>query len=158
MLSNNYVTDTETFQELAHQLRLMKTCYSKFYTVFPFPKYSPYTRYVNDQLGRYIDAGIVDYWFKLMSIKHGKSYMARFFDKKEYFERNSPTPLKLSNVIGAFILLGCGLGLSTIVYLLELFVWNRRSKRVPFNKKPELLFPIPVSRRPLKRRLHIRKR
>lgn len=109
----------------------MKSCVNTYYTVFAFVKNSPYSRYVNDELGRYIDSGIVDYWFRLMTIKRGKSYMRALFDEDEHHaEKTEPKPLQISNVIGAFYLLGVGLSLSTIVFTFEIYVHKRRIRNL----------------------------
>lgn len=104
----------------------MKSCTSTYYTVFAFVKNSPYTRYVNDKLGRYIDSGIFNYWFRLMSIQRGKSYMRALFEEDTKKE-TEPKSLKFSNVIGAFYVLAFGLLISTIVFLLEIYVHKKRN-------------------------------
>lgn len=129
VLGNNYVTDTETFIPVVHHLRLMKTCLDRYYTVFPFAKNSPYTPYVDRKLGQLTAAGIIEHWFSNMTVKYGKSYMAELFDGTS-MRRSQGQPLQLSNVIGAFYLLGAGLVVSGVVFLLELYIYNRRVKIV----------------------------
>lgn len=128
ILSNSYVTDTETFSSLAHHLRLMKTCVDEHYTVFPFGRNSPYKEYVNRKLGQYTDAGIVQHWFSLMGIKHGKSYMAGLFDKNNAKVRSEARSLEFKNVIGAFYLLGVGLLISMVAFIWELYSHTKRMR------------------------------
>lgn len=128
ILGNNYVTDTETFSSMAHHLRLMKTCIDRVFTVFPFSKNSPYTSYVNRKLGQYTDAGIIEHWFNLMRIKYGKAYMAGLFDKNNLRQKSDSKSLEFQNVIGAFYLLGTGLVISFVAFILELHVHNRKMR------------------------------
>lgn len=131
ILGNNYVTDTETFAPLANQLRLMKTCVDNYYTVFPFAKNSPYTAFVNRKIAQFTDAGIIDHWFNLMTIKYGKSYMAGLFDKNREKTSAETQSLVLNNVVGGFYLLGIGLTVSAVAFIFELYLYNRRQRVFP---------------------------
>lgn len=113
---------------MAHHLRLMKTCIDRVFTVFPFSKNSPYTSYVNRKLGQYTDAGIIEHWFNLMRIKYGKAYMAGLFDKNNLRQKSDSKSLEFQNVIGAFYLLGTGLVISLVAFILELHVHNRKMR------------------------------
>lgn len=119
------MTDTETFSSMAHHLRLMRTCIDNFYTVFPFSRNSPYKRYVDEKLGMFRDAGIIEHWFSLMTTKYGQQYMTEFFDKNVAKKKTEAVPLKLDNVVGAFYLLGIGLGLAVIAFIFELLIYKR---------------------------------
>lgn len=118
--------DTETIANYSSRYRLMKKCVNEYYTVFPFDKKSPYTRYFNMKLGRFAQAGIVKYWLSLMNTKYGKSYMRSFFEKKVQVETVEPKPLNLGNFAGSFLVLGIGLGLATITFLAENYIYRRR--------------------------------
>ena len=125
VLGNNYVTDTETFPTMAHHLRLMKTCIDNYYTVFPFSRNSPYKKYVDHKLGHFRDSGVIEHWFSLMTDKYGEKYMAEFFDKNFARSKSEVAPLTFDNVVGAFYLLGIGLSLAGVVFVIELFVAQR---------------------------------
>ena len=112
---------------MAHHLRLMRTCVDNFYTVFPFYKNSPYKRYVDGKMSRFRDAGIIEHWFSLMTTKYGENYMEGFFDKNVAKRKTEAVPLKLENVVGAFYLLGIGLGLAAVVFIIELLI-NKRGR------------------------------
>ncbi|GAB0090954.1 uncharacterized protein DMENIID0001_057390 [Sergentomyia squamirostris] len=78
ILSNNYVTDTETYASHAHHLRLMKECFYKYYVVILFKKKSPYTVYFTYHLTKHHEVGLVAHWFTQTNIKHGKSNSEKF--------------------------------------------------------------------------------
>lgn len=103
----------------------MRTCVDNYYTVFPFGKNSPYKPYVDRKLDQFTNAGIINYWFKLMTIKFGRSYMPGLFDKNNVKENTEKTSLSLSNLIGAFYVLGIGHILALIVFILEKVVHKR---------------------------------
>lgn len=111
--------DTETIANYSSYYRLMKTCVSEYFTVFPFDKKSPYVRYFNMKLGRFAQAGIINYWIGKMSTKYGQTYMRSFVEKGREPQTSDPTPLKIENFIGAFFVLGIGLGLASVVFLIE---------------------------------------
>lgn len=111
--------DTETIANYSSRYRLMKTCVSEYFTVFPFDKKSPYVRYFNMKLGRFAQAGIINYWLSMMSTRYGQSYMRSFWDKGVESQGSDPKPLKIENFIGAFFVLGIGLGLAFVVFLIE---------------------------------------
>lgn len=125
VLGNDYVTDTETFAEAAQYLRLMRSCVDRYYSVFPFIRNSPFPQWANRRLALLRDSGIVNHWFRLMSIKYGQSYMAGLLDEHQGRRRSERTALELANVIGAFYLLGLGLLLSTLVFCAEVLVQRR---------------------------------
>ena len=107
---------------MAHHLRLMRTCIDNFYTVFPFSRNSPYKRYVDEKLGMFRDAGIIEHWFSLMTTKYGENYITEFFDKNVAKKASEVRPLTIDNIVGAFYLLAAGLGISCLVFILELIV------------------------------------
>lgn len=122
--------DTETITNYSHHFRLMKSCVNEYYTVFPFDKKSPYTRYFNMKLGRFAQAGIIKYWLGMMSTKYGKSFMRSFFEKDKKVVTIDPKPYNMGNFVGAFYVLGIGLSIAMGVFLIELYVHKRRSTRI----------------------------
>lgn len=118
--------DTETIANYSTQYRLMKTCVNEYFTVFPFDKKSPYTRYFNMKLGRFTQAGIVKYWLSLMNTMYGKSFMRSFVEKSQDVASVEPKPLNVGNFMGAFYVLGIGSSLAFVVFLIEIYVHKRR--------------------------------
>lgn len=106
----------------------MKSCVNEYFTVFPFDKKSPYTRYFNMKIGRFTQAGIIKYWLGLMNTKYGKSYMRSFVEKSGKVTSVEPKPLRVDNFAGAFFVLGLGLGMAFVSFLSELYV-HRSSRR-----------------------------
>lgn len=121
--------DLETIGNYSHEYRLMKSCVNEYFTVFPFDKKSPYTRYFNMKLGRFTQAGIVEYWLSLMSTKYGKSFMRSFVDKRQIVTNIEPKPLKIGNFEGAFYVLGIGVGIAFIVFFIEIYVHKRNLRK-----------------------------
>lgn len=135
-LSNNYVMDTETIANYSSQYRLMKSCVNEYYTVIPFDKKSPYTRYFNMKLGRFTQAGIVKYWLSLMSTMYGKSFMRAFFEKsqKSSVQSTDPKPLNIGNFEGAFYVLAFGVSLAVVVLLIEIYVHKMQLRKQKRNR------------------------
>lgn len=125
-LNNKYVMDTETIANYTSQLRLMKSCVNEYFTVFPFDKKSPYTRYFNMKLGRLKEAGIIRYWLGLMA---PKSYMRSLVEEENKAVAVEPKPLNLGQFSGSFYVLGIGLGLALLSFLGELYVHKRSVRR-----------------------------
>lgn len=121
ILSNNFVTDTDTFANHTSFLRLMRECVFKYYSVFSFRRRSPYTHYVSKEISKYIENGMTQFWLRQMNVKYGKSYMTALFDTHIDKLQKSPTPLELANLVGAFYLLGIGLLFALVTFLIELF-------------------------------------
>uniref|UniRef100_A0A3F2ZDC6 Ionotropic glutamate receptor C-terminal domain-containing protein n=1 Tax=Lutzomyia longipalpis TaxID=7200 RepID=A0A3F2ZDC6_LUTLO len=119
ILSNKFITDTETFPNHTHYLRIMKQCISRYYTVLLLKKNSPYTSFVSSLIPRYIEGGFISHWFTEMNTKYGKSYMNALFDDqiKQFADTKG---LQMANLLGAFYLLGLGLTVAFVVSLLEL--------------------------------------
>lgn len=144
-LSNNYVMDTETIANYSAQYRLMKSCVNEYFTVFPFDKKSPYTRYFNMKLGRFTQAGIVKYWLSLMNTRYGKSFMRSFVEKQQV-QSIDPRPLHLGNFMGAFYVLGIGLSIACVVLLIEIHVHKRQLRKqrptVQFNLDKFMSLPV----------------
>lgn len=54
VLSNNYLTDIDDIAEETTRLRLMKSCLFKQYSTLAFEKYSPYTKFFNFNIKRFV--------------------------------------------------------------------------------------------------------
>ena len=121
--------DTETITNYTNHFRLMKSCVNEYFTVLPFDKKSPYTRYFNMKLGRFAQAGIIKYWLSLMSIKYDKSLTSSFFDKELKESNTEPKPYNMGNFVGAFYVLGIGLSIALLVFLGEIFVHSKRHRK-----------------------------
>lgn len=65
-----------------------------------------------------MEAGIIQFWFREMSRIYGES---KFFDHHIYRE-NIRLPITLENLSGSFYLLCFGHLLSTVIFLIEIFV------------------------------------
>lgn len=74
------------------------------------------------KIRQFEDAGIIEHWFKLMTTKHGKSYMPGLFDKNSEKFKTETNSLELENVIGAFYLLILGYIIATLAFIVEWFV------------------------------------
>lgn len=118
--------DTETIANYSAQYRLMKSCVNEYFTVFPFDKKSPYTRYFNMKLGRFTQAGIVTYWLSLMNTKYGKSFMRSFVEKNQQVTSIDPKPLNIGNFAGAFYVLGIGTAFAFVVLPIEIYIKHGR--------------------------------
>lgn len=121
--------DTETIANYSHEFRLMKSCVREYFTVFPFDKKSPYTRYFNMKLGRFTQGGIIKYWLSLMNTKYGKSFMRSFVEKNYISTTNEPKPLKIGNFVGAFYVLAIGSSIAGITMLIEIYVHRKQWKK-----------------------------
>lgn len=113
------MTETETFDDIAHELRLMKECLFQHFTVFGFQHHSPFKQIFDRQIARFLEAGILQNWFRDMTIKYGKSYMNHFFESN-VARSNEPIVLTLEHVSGAFYFLIIGAIISTIVFGIEI--------------------------------------
>jgi hypothetical protein len=87
-------------------------------TVMLLPKGSPFLDLINDMLTRLLEAGLIDKWYKDIitenQIKAGVRKIPVFID--DYI------PLSLSHLQASFIFLFLGIGISTVVLLVEKFV------------------------------------
>lgn len=81
-------------------------------------------------MDQYTDSGIINHWFALMTIKHGRSYIAEIIDKNRVREKTEKTPLELEHVIGAFYVLGIGLILALVSFIAEQIVHKRQPNLV----------------------------
>lgn len=53
-LSDNFVTESDSYLHLSNSLQVMKECLGKYYTTFAFQKQSPFRKIFNRQIPRYI--------------------------------------------------------------------------------------------------------
>lgn len=72
-------------------------------------------------LFRFTESGIIQFWFREINYRYGQSYMRDFFDTK--IERlNEADPLIVNNIASAFYLLLLGLSISSLIFLMEIFI------------------------------------
>nr|CAH0102967.1 unnamed protein product [Daphnia galeata] len=113
-------------------LQFAKEGFFNYYVTFALPKNSPYTQSINQGLLKLQQTGIIDYWdlwFRPMPPQcNGKPISGNKAPQKK-------SSLSFKNLTGAFILIGVGLSLSTLVFLCEQIVFMReRHQRRTRNK------------------------
>jgi hypothetical protein len=119
-LSSAFVTETEMLSDKArNKLRLMKESMFTFYVAIGLCPNSPFKSHIDRNIMRLQDAGIVSYWQSLMIQELGYNYMSTFFEVG-HNKNTDHSALSLNSMQGAFCVLGTGLALSCITWLLEI--------------------------------------
>lgn len=117
VLNQIFVCDWENIPEDRRKYyQVLRDCYMTEYTGFTLPKYSPFTRTVERVIERLLEHGIINQ--ALMSIlNHQKKYQEGFFSNYVYC--NHYQTIDFNKLLGAYLLLAVGLGLSTLIFFFE---------------------------------------
>lgn len=130
VLNKIFVCDWEDVPEHRRKYyKLLKDCYLIEFTGFILPKYSPFTRKVEEVITRLTELGIIELAVRII-LNDYKKYQEGFFTN--YVYANQHLNINIENMVGAFLLLGAGLVISVVVFLLELIVHYIRTKKNPF--------------------------
>lgn len=119
-LGNDYVTDTERFQNVSKYLSCMNDCIAQYFIVFAIQKNSYYKDIINKRLTGLLQSGIIGHWQTDIINKYRITYMNDFFGGNKN-EKNEPFSLSISHTKGAFLLLISGLVLSKIIFINEVY-------------------------------------
>ncbi|GAB0090952.1 uncharacterized protein DMENIID0001_057370 [Sergentomyia squamirostris] len=124
VLNNGWVTDkSQRFENASSKYRVMNTCIYNSYTVFAFQKNSPYLKYFNKEIPKYVESGLLQHWLTLANVHYGKRYIKNFFIKSKQM-MHGPFVMTVADIAIGLYILGIGLVISTWVFIAELCCWR----------------------------------
>ncbi|GAB0090951.1 uncharacterized protein DMENIID0001_057360 [Sergentomyia squamirostris] len=123
VLTNNWITEVDRFENASSKYSVMNTCFYKVYTVFVFSKNSPYLEYFNKEIPKYVESGLILHWFDVMNRLYGKRYfLDLFMDTNQMMQ--GPFIMTVADIAIGLYILGIGLVISTGVFIAELCCWR----------------------------------
>lgn len=103
------------------KLRLMKHCFYKPFISYGFPKNSPYRLMINKILYRIFETGLYQKIRKNVIKQHYKMIWDSLLIELDSIPGTSFEQLKIEHMLGAFVVLGIGIGISCVVFIFENF-------------------------------------
>lgn len=116
---NRYITGIDDIEDyFKTHYQVLRECIRQENIVFVLQPNSPFTSFFNKHIQRLVEHGFVDHYFKEAIIQSNISYMSNFYTV--YIENYYSRPLNIKKLQGAFYLLGAGLFLGFIAFIIEI--------------------------------------
>ncbi|PSN54803.1 hypothetical protein C0J52_02004 [Blattella germanica] len=142
VMASAFVTETERLSQRARRmLRVMEEPVFTFYVGIGLRTNSPYETVIDSTIVRLHGAGLLEFWQRLIIQKLGYRYMNTFFTLQ--IDDDNIHALTLNSVLGAFSLLGVGLVIASVVYVVE--ITTRGGRRECGGLSAALSIGVPVS-------------
>lgn len=131
-LPSKYI-HSENLQELdessLNAIKMIPKCATLYLVGFALAPNSPYLSYVNSELSKYLEHGLISYWYTKMNTKSGVLKRLAIFHKTYNPNELSPSQivLQLDELQGAFVLLICGWAIAVVGFICETLYWKYKN-------------------------------